>query len=202
MSMGPLDVSRPWETRAVVGSYRFLQRVWRNLVDEETGRLRVVDAPADEPTRRALHRAIDGVRGDMDGLRFNTAIAKLIELNNHLTQACTGGTPREVAESLVLMLAPFAPHLAEELWSRLDHDSTLAYQQFPEADPALLAGESVEYPVQVNGKVRGRVTVPVDADEEAVRVAALADPKVAAYVDGKEPRKVIVVPGRIVTIVV
>jgi leucyl-tRNA synthetase len=202
MSMGPLDVSRPWETRAVVGSHRFLQRVWRNVVDEETGALRVIDAPPTEETLRALHRAIDGVRGDMDHLRFNTAIAKLIELNNHLTSACGEGTPRAVAEPLVLMVAPFAPHVAEELWARLGHDDTLAYHPFPEADPALLVGDSVEYPVQVNGKVRGRVTVAADASEAAVREAALADERVASYVDGREPRKVIVVPGRIVTIVV
>jgi len=202
MSMGPMDVSRPWETRAVIGSHRFLQRMWRNLVDENTGEPRVVDTPASDETRRALHRAIDGVHADMDGLRFNTAIAKLIELNNHLTQACAGGTPREVAEPLVLMLAPVAPHLAEELWSRLGHDTSLAYEPFPVADPALLVGETVEYPVQVNGKVRGRITVSADADEATVRAAALAEPKVAAYVDGKEPRKVIVVPGRIVTVVV
>jgi len=102
----------------------------------------------------------------------------------------------------VLMLAPVAPHLAEELWSRLGHDTSLAYEPFPVADPALLVGETVEYPVQVNGKVRGRITLSADADEATVRAAALAEPKVAAYVDGKEPRKVIVVPGRIVTIVV
>ncbi|MCW2503626.1 MAG: leucine--tRNA ligase [Actinomycetia bacterium] len=202
MSMGPLDVSRPWETRAVVGSHRFLQRIWRNLIDEHTGELRVTAAPASDDTRRALHRAIDGIHGDMDGLRFNTAIAKLIELNNHLTSVTTDGTPREVADPLVLMLAPFAPHLAEELWSRLGHGETLAYQPFPIADPALLTGDTAEYPVQVNGKVRGKVTVPADADEAAVREAALADPKVAQYVGDKTPRKVIVVPGRIVTIVV
>jgi leucyl-tRNA synthetase len=202
MSMGPLDVSRPWETRAVVGSHRFLQRVWRNLIDEETGELRVTAAPASDETRRALHRTIDGVHADMEHLRFNTAIAKLIELNNHLTTVAAEGTPREVAEPLVLMLAPFAPHVAEELWSRLGNGETLAYHSFPAADPALLTGDSVEYPVQVNGKVRGKVTVAADADEAAVREAALADPKVAAHIDGRTPRKVIVVPGRIVTIVV
>jgi len=202
MSMGPLDVSRPWETRAVIGSHRFLQRVWRNIVDETTGALRVTSTAASDETRRVLHRTIDGVRTDMNELRFNTAIAKLIELNNHLTQACADGTPREVAEPLVLMLAPVAPHVAEELWGRLGHEETLAYAPFPEADPALLVGDTVEYPVQVNGKVRGKITVAADADEATVRAAALADPKVAGYVDGKEPRKVIVVPGRIVTVVV
>ncbi|MFY1624146.1 leucine--tRNA ligase [Micromonospora sp. WMMD735] len=197
MSMGPLEVSRPWETRAVVGSYRFLQRVWRAVVDEQTGTLRVTDAPADTETRRLLHRVIDGVRTDMDGIRFNTAIAKLIELTNAVTRL--EQTPREVAEPLVLMLAPFAPHVAEELWRMLGHDTSLAYADFPAADPALLVADTVTYPVQVNGKVRGRIEVPADAAQEAVRAAALE--AVASALAGKEPRKVIVVPGRLVSVV-
>ncbi|MBQ1020430.1 leucine--tRNA ligase [Micromonospora sp. D93] len=197
MSMGPLEVSRPWETRAVVGSYRFLQRVWRVVVDEQTGDLRVTEDPADEATRRLLHKVIDGVRGDMDDIRFNTAIAKLIELTNGLTRL--SATPREVAEPLVLMVAPFAPHLAEELWRKLGHDTSLTYADFPTADPALLVADTVTYPVQVNGKVRGRIEVPADASEDAVRAAALD--AVAATLNGKEPRKVIVVKGRMVSVV-
>ncbi|SIQ41117.1 leucine--tRNA ligase [Micromonospora avicenniae] len=198
MSMGPLEVSRPWETRAVIGSFRFLQRVWRAVVDEQTGALRVTEDPADGDTRRLLHKVIDGVRGDMEGIRFNTAIAKLIELTNALTRL--PATPREVAEPLVLMLAPFAPHVAEELWQRMGHDSSLAYADFPVADPALLVAETATYPVQVNGKVRGRVEVPADASEETVRAAALE--AVAGSLAGKEPRKVIVVKGRMVSVVV
>ncbi|MCG5467160.1 leucine--tRNA ligase [Micromonospora sp. LAH09] len=197
MSMGPLEVSRPWETRAVVGSHRFLQRVWRAVVDEQTGALRVTEDPADEATRRLLHKVIDGVRGDMDNIRFNTAIAKLIELTNGLTRLSS--TPREVAEPLVLMVAPFAPHVAEELWRKLGHDTSLTYADFPTADPALLVADTVTYPVQVNGKVRGRIEVPADAAEETVRAAALE--AVAAALAGKEPRKVIVVKGRMVSVV-
>ncbi|MEU4715504.1 leucine--tRNA ligase [Micromonospora purpureochromogenes] len=197
MSMGPLEVSRPWETRAVVGSYRFLQRVWRAIVDEQTGALRVTDAPADEATRRLLHKVVDGVRGDMEAIRFNTAIAKLIELTNGLTRLSE--TPREVAEPLVLMLAPFAPHVAEELWRRMGHETSLTYADFPTADPALLVAETVTYPVQINGKVRGRVEVPADASEDTVRAAALE--AVAGPLAGKEPRKVIVVKGRMVSVV-
>ncbi|MEU8409964.1 leucine--tRNA ligase [Micromonospora sp. NPDC048842] len=197
MSMGPLEVSRPWETRAVVGSYRFLQRVWRAVVDEQTGALRITEDPADEATRRLLHKVIDGVRCDMDGIRFNTAIAKLIELTNGLTRL--SATPREVAEPLVLMVAPFAPHMAEELWRKLGHETSLTYADFPTADPALLVADTVTYPVQVNGKVRGRIEVPADASEEVVRAAALD--AVAATLGGKEPRKVIVVKGRMVSVV-
>jgi leucyl-tRNA synthetase len=200
MSMGPLDASRPWETRDVVGMYRFLQRVWRNVIDEQSGEVAAVEAPASPATLRVLHRTIAGVADDMEHLRFNTAIAKLIELNNHLTKV--GGCPREVAEPLVLMLAPLAPHVAEELWAGLGHDESLAREPFPIADPALLAEDTVEYPVQVNGKVRGRVVVPVDADAGAVEAAALAEARVVAALGGATPRKVIVVPGRMVNVVV
>ncbi len=204
MAMGPLDASRPWSTRDVVGQFRFLQRVWRNFVDEETGALRVLDVAAPADTHRLLHRTIAGVADDMEGLRFNTAIAKLTELNNHLVPLVQrlGGLPREVAEPFVLMLAPLTPHLAEELWSRLGHDTSLAREPFPVADPAMLVDDTVEVPVSVNGKVRSRVVVPVDATEDTYRQAALADPKVAAVVAGKELRKLVVVPGRMVNVVV
>ncbi|WP_067510361.1 leucine--tRNA ligase [Actinoplanes sp. TFC3] len=198
MAMGPLDASRPWETRAAVGSQRFLQRVWRLVVNEDSGELRVTDEPLDAKSRRALHRAIDGVRADMEELRFNTAIAKLIELTNTLTPLPTAS--REAVEPLVLMMSPFAPHLAEELWGKLGHAGTLAYADFPAADPAQLAAESITYPVQINGKVRGRVEVAPDTAEDAVRAAALD--AVAEVLAGREPRKVIVVKGRLVSVVV
>jgi len=136
----------------------------------------------------------------MEALRFNTSIAKLIELNNALTKLAA--TPREVAEPLVVMLAPLVPHVAEELWRLLGHDDTIAYVAFPEADPALLVDDVVEYPVQVNGKVRGRIEVAADADTSAIETAALADDRVAAAVDGATPKKIIVVPGRMVNVVV
>jgi leucyl-tRNA synthetase len=199
MSMGPLDVSRPWETRAVVGAHRFLQRLWRLLVDERTGASRVIDEPSDDESRRLLHRTIDGVRTDMAELRFNTAIAKLIELTNRATAVSERGTSREVAEPLVLMVAPVAPHIAEELWGRLGKAGPVAYVDFPQADPALLVTASVMYPVQVNGKVRGRVEVPTEASADEVRAAALA--AVAEHLRGREPRKVIVVPGLMVSVV-
>ena len=200
MAMGPLDASRPWETRDVVGMYRFLQRVWRNLVDEDTGDLRA-DLPAlDDATDRVLHKTIDGVRADMDAMRFNTAIAKLIELNNALTKV--GGCPRDAAEQLVLMLAPLAPHMAEELWRKLGHDDTVTYRSFPVADPAKLVDDTIELPVQINGKVRSRITVPADADAATIEAAALADDKVQASLAGATPKKVVVVPGRTVSLVV
>jgi len=201
MSMGPLDTSRPWSTRDVVGSFRFLQRVWRLAVEETTGTLRVTDESPDVDTLRVLHRTIAGVRDDFGGLRHNTAAAKLIELTNHLTKAYPSGAPRTVIEPLVLMLAPLCPHVAEELWQRLGHDHSLAAGPFPVADEQYLVVERIEYPIQVNGKLRSRVSVAVTATEDELRAAVLADEKIAAIVDGGTPRKVIVVPNRLVNIV-
>ncbi|MEZ5245376.1 MAG: leucine--tRNA ligase [Acidimicrobiales bacterium] len=201
MSMGPIDQDRPWETRSVVGSHRLLQRVWRNLVDEDTGELTIGDEAADDELRKMLHRTIDGVRADMDNLRFNTAIAKITELNNELTKRDTA-TPREVADAIVRMLSPLVPHVAEELWNRMGGQGSVTRAPFPEADPALLVDDTVELPVQVNGKVRGKVVLAVDADEATAIAAALADDNVATHVGGKDLRKAIYVPGRMVNLVV
>jgi len=204
MAMGPLDAERPWNARDIVGVYRFLQRLWRNLVDEESGALTVVEADAPDELRRQLHRTIAGVRDDMDGMRFNTAVAKLIELNNALGPVARdlGGTPREVAEPLVLMLAPLAPHVAEELWARLGGTESVVWTAFPEHDPALLVEDEVEIPVQIGGKVRARILVPADADAATIEAIAMADPGVLTAVDGRPVKRVIVVPGRTVNIVV
>ncbi len=202
MSMGPLEASRPWATKDVVGAHRFLQRVWRLVIDELTGETRVSDAEPGADTLRMLHRTIAGVSEDYVALRNNTAAAKLIEYTNHLTKEHRNSVPRAAVEPLVLMLAPLAPHLAEELWLRLGNSTSLAHGPFPGADPAYLVDETVEYPVQVNGRVRGRVVVAADADEDTLKAAALADEKVQAFLAGAVPRKVIVVPGRLVNLVV
>ncbi|HEY3608946.1 MAG TPA: leucine--tRNA ligase [Pseudonocardiaceae bacterium] len=203
MSMGPLDVSRPWATKDVVGAQRFLQRLWRNVIDEQTGAPRLSDAEPTEADLRALNKAIAGVRGDYSGMRFNTAGAKLIELNNHVTKvyAAGAGTPKALVEPLVQMLAPLAPHVADELWSRLGHEDSLAHGPFPVADERYLVQDTVEYPIQVNGKVRSRVTVPATAERDEVRMAALADEKIVALTGGLAPKKVVVVPGRLVNVV-
>jgi len=201
MGLGPLEQSKPWDTRAVVGSQRFLQRLWRNVVDEETGGVVVADTPMDAATTRVLHRTIDAVRTDYAGLAFNTAIARLTELNNALTKL-DGGVPREAAESIVLMVAPMAPHIAEELWARLGHDESLVHADFPVADPSFLVEDTVTCVVQVKGKVRDRLEVPSDITEDALRELALASPKVQAAVpDGirtvivRAPKLVNVVPN-------
>lgn len=199
MSMGPLDVSRPWETRAVVGAQRFLQRLWRNVVDEETGAVRVVDTAADDKLTKLLHKTIDGVTRDYETLHFNTAVAKLIELNNAVTQL--DSPPRAIVEPLVVMAAPLAPHIAEELWSRLGHSQTISFEAFPVADPGLVADDTVTCVVQIQGKVRDRLEVAADISDGDLEAAALASDKVRASLDGKQVRKVIVRAPKLVNIV-
>ncbi|WP_420033628.1 leucine--tRNA ligase [Streptomyces sp. cg28] len=205
MAMGPLDVSRPWDTRAVVGQFRLLQRLWRNIVDETTGEVTVADAAEadiDEATLRALHKAIDGVRGDLEGMRFNTAIAKVTELNNHLVKSYAGGAlPRSVAERLVLLVAPLAPHVAEELWRKLGRTDSVVHQDFPVADPAYVVDEAVTCVVQIKGKVKARLEVSPSISDEELEKIALADEKVVAALDGAGIRKVIVRAPKLVNIV-
>ena len=177
MFMGPLDASRPWSTGDIVGVHRFLRRFWANVVDEESGELRITTEPADDETRRLLHRTIDAVRHDMGALEFNTAIAALMTLNNRLTHVVgeTGRAPEEVVEAMVLMLSPLTPHVVEELWERMGHSSTVAFEPFPDADPALLVDDVVEVPVQVNGKKRALIHIAPDASEPEHEAAARAD---------------------------
>jgi leucyl-tRNA synthetase len=203
MSTGPLDASRPWNTRDVVGMQRFLQRSWRNLVDEDSGALHVSDAEAPLQLKRDLHKAIHGVGIDMQNLRFNTAISKLIELNNALTIYVNehGSTPREVAVPLVQMLSPLCPHMAEELWSMLGQTTELTFAPFPVADPALLVSDTIEIPIQVNGKVRSKLSVLPTVTDDELRALALADEKVIALLNGAEPAKVVIVPKRLVNVV-
>jgi leucyl-tRNA synthetase len=199
MSMGPLDMSRPWETRAVVGSQRFLQRLWRNVVDESTGEAVVTDDAPDVETLRVLHRAIADVTVEMEHMRPNTAVAKLITLNNHLTGLAS--VPRAAIEPLVLMVSPVAPHIAEELWSRLGHTESLAHEPFPVADPAYLVEDTVTCVVQVAGKVRARLEVPPSIGEGELRELALAEENVQRNLDGRGVRTVIVRAPKLVNVV-
>ncbi len=204
MFMGPLEATKPWSMRGVEGVYRFLGRVWRLFIDERSEEARlaetVKDVPPERETLRKLHQTIQKVTQDLDGMRFNTAIAAMMELTNHLTPL--PARPRSVLGPLVLLLSPFAPHLAEELWRVLGHTDTLAYEPWPAFDPALVKEDEIEVPVQINGKVRLRLTVPADVDAKALEALALADPKVRELLAGKAPKKVIVVPKKLVNIVV
>ncbi|WP_029069226.1 leucine--tRNA ligase [Jonesia quinghaiensis] len=199
MSMGPLDLSRPWETRAVVGAQRFLQRLWRNVLDENTGEVTVSEEPGDVATLRALHKTIVAVREEMSGMRINTAIAKLIELNNHLTSLPQ--VPRAAAEALVIMVAPVAPHIAEELWHKLGHTDSVVYQPFPVAEEKYLVEDTVTTIFQVQGKVRGKGEVSPSISDEDLQALALDNDGVKRTLDGRGIRKIIVRAPKLVNIV-
>ncbi len=201
MFMGPLEVTKPWSTQGVEGVSRFLDRVWRLAVGEHGGLSRaLVDDAPDPELARVLHRTIKKVTEGIEELRFNTAIAQIMVLANELTRR--ERRSRSVVETLVLILSPFAPHLGEELWQRLGHRDTLAYEPWPAYDPALTVDEMATVAVQVNGKLRGTVTLPTGATQDEARAAALAEPSVARHLDGHEIRKVIYVPNRLVNLVV
>ena len=203
MFMGPLEQVKPWNTRGVEGTHRFLNRVWRLLTDEQDGGgLRSAigdDEPTDEQLR-ALHQTIAKVTENIEGLRFNTAIAALMEFTN--TANKWDFLPRDLVEKLVLVLAPLAPHLAEELWERLGHSESLALAAWPEADERYLKNDTIEVAVQVNGKMRGRISIPAEATEEQVISIAKSDENVARHLFDKELKRSIYVRGRIVNFVV
>ncbi|MDU2586744.1 leucine--tRNA ligase [Corynebacterium sp.] len=202
MSMGPLDTSRPWATKDVVGSQRFLQRLWRLAVNEDTGELATTDAALSEDDLKQLHRTIAGVRDDYENLRLNTVVAKLIEYVNYLTKTYRTEAPRAAVEPIAQLVSPIAPHIAEELWQRFGHDETITYQSFPTFEEKYLVDDEIEVPVQINGKVKARINVAADADQDAVFDVALADAKIADLTSGKNVVKKIYVPGRMVNLVV
>ena len=203
MAMGPVEADKPWRTDDVVGVHRFLQRLWRSMVDEQTGSLTVTDADLDDPTLRSLHQAIAAVRHDFGMLRFNTAIARLTELIATAARVSTaaGGLPRALAEPLVLMVAPLAPHVAEELWSRLGHDDSLAFADFPAADPELAKPPMVTIPVQVNGRTKFRVELPSGLDSAEVERIVTAHPDYQWHTSGETVERLVVVPDRIVNVI-
>jgi leucyl-tRNA synthetase len=202
MFMGPLEAMKPWNMQGVQGVYRFLQKAWRTVVNEETGALdaAVREAQADEETLRLLHQTIRKVGGDVETFGFNTAISAMMIFVNHLARQEV--RPRSVVEPFILILAPFAPHVAEELWQRLGHAESLACEPWPQYDEELAREKQLELAVQVNGKVKDRIIVAAEADEETVKAVAMANEKVIAALAGKTPKKVIVIKSRLVNIVV
>jgi len=200
MFMGPLDASKPWTTRDMVGVFRFLQRFWRNLVDPEHGALRVVDEEPSGDLLRLMHRTIKAVTADMEVLGFNTAIARLFEMNNALV--ALDAVPRTVADTFVRLLAPFAPHVCEELWERLGHATSVGFAEWPDYDPELSAAETVTMIVQVNGKVRDRIEVDPAITEADAEALALSSDRVQAYTQGSPPHRVVVRVPNLVNVVV
>jgi leucyl-tRNA synthetase len=213
MYMGPLEQQKPWNTRDIVGMSRFLNAVWRNLIggDDEVKesnnkpqtsnhKSRVSSDPIPDALDRMMHRTIRKVGDDIAAMRFNTAIAELIKLNNEITGM--PAVPRELAENLTLMLAPFAPHIAEELWARLGHTKSLSHRPWPTYDPKKLTESTMELPVQVNGKLRDKITVAADADQDTILQTAAAAPGVQTWIAGKDIKKRLYVPKKLVNFVV
>jgi len=203
MFLGPLDKAAPWSTDGIMGIFRFLQRTWRLVMDDNRAgddTLRALsDGEGSEEERRLVAKTIAGVTEDIEEMRFNTAISKLMVMVRELG----GDTPpaRASIEALVLLLSPMAPHLSEELWRELGHENSLAYEPWPEADESLLTEDTVTLVLQVNGKKRDEIVVPADASKESIEELALASEKVQKHLDGRDPKKVVVVPGRLVNVV-
>jgi leucyl-tRNA synthetase len=198
MYMGPLEASKPWNTRDITGLLRFLQRAFRLVIDEQSGATVLADNEHAE-VEKQLHRAIAKVQNDIERLAFNTAIAALIGFVN--TATTSGGLTKSQAERFARLLAPFAPHMAEELWHRLGMPGLVSLAAWPRYDEALLRDQEVEVPVQIMGKVRHRIMVPADADAATLEKLALADAKVQELLAGKTLRKVIAVPGKLINLV-
>ena len=204
MFMGPLEAVKPWSTAGVVGVRGFLDRAWRLIVDDRSEEL-VLNAAVQQvaPTEeqlRTLHKTIKQVTADIQGLQFNTAIARMMEFTNFFTKQPV--RPHEVMEKFVLLLSPFAPHIAEELWQLLGRKTTLAYEPWPTFDDALTRDAEIEIPVQILGKLRGKVVVPAGSDQATILAAARADTRIAELLGGKEIVKTVVVPGKLVNFVV
>jgi leucyl-tRNA synthetase len=206
MFLGPLEQMKPWSTTGIEGVYRFLGRVWRLVMEEDQegqwhfAPAKVTDAAPSEALQRSVHAAIAKVSEDIDRLQFNTAISALMVLVNDLTKEPV--RPRAAVETLLLLLSPLAPHMAEELWKQLGHAHTLAYEPWPIADPKYLAKTEVEMPVQVNGKLKGLIKVPPRSTQEIVIAAAKELPGFAEWTAGKTIKKVIVVPDKMINFVV
>ncbi|HEY5312729.1 MAG TPA: class I tRNA ligase family protein [Pirellulales bacterium] len=204
MFMGPLEATKPWSMEGVNGVRGFLDRAWRMMINDRSETLElnaaIVDAEPSVEQNRVLHKTIQGVTQDIERLACNTAIAKMMEFTNFFTKE--ERRPRSAMQTFVLLLSPFAPHLAEELWSLLGHDQTLAYEPWPEYDEAAIREDTIEVPVQVLGKLRSRVSVAADATPADIEAAARADARIQELITGKTVVKVVVVPGRLVNFVV
>ncbi|HIA27642.1 MAG TPA: leucine--tRNA ligase [Planctomycetes bacterium] len=201
MFMGPIEVDKPWSTGGLQGARRFLDRVWRLFFDRDDRLEASIDdsEPTDEQNR-ILHQTIAKVEGDTEGLRFNTAIAQMMTFVNEMTGQ--ERRPRAVLEPFCLLLAPYAPHLAEEIWKALGHSESLTWESYPQVDEKWLVEDTVEIAIQVNGKLRARLEVPIDIDEESLRQQVLAEERVREYTEGKDIIKFVHVPGRMVNMVV
>ncbi|MEL6134139.1 MAG: class I tRNA ligase family protein [Bacteroidota bacterium] len=199
MFLGPIEDAKPWNTDGISGVFSFLKRTW-NLFTNDENELAITDEAPTKEELKALHVAIKQTSDAIDRLAFNTAVPAFMVLTKELQRM--GCKKRAILESYVIVLSPFAPHLAEELWQMMGHQETILKATYPEFKEEYLVEDTIEYPVQINGKVRAKISVAADANKQAVEEVALSDDKVKEWLGGKDPRKVIVVPGRIVNVVV
>jgi leucyl-tRNA synthetase len=199
MFMGPLEAMKPWSTRGVEGVTRFLERVWRLMINEE-GQVSetIVDEPPSMEQRRLLHQTVKKVTEDIEALRFNTAISQMMVFTNEMTKA--DRRSRAVIEPFILLLSPFAPHLAEELWALLGHPPSISQQAWPTFDPALIVSDKMIIPIQINGKLRGKIEVPVSSTRDEVE--GLARAQAAEWLNGKELKKIVYVEKKLINFVV
>jgi leucyl-tRNA synthetase len=204
MFMGPLEAVKPWSMDGVSGVRNFLDRVWRLVIDDRSETIQfnpaVQNVALSAEQNRMVHKTIKVVTNDIEQMSFNTAIARMMEFTNFFFKEEV--RPKEAMEKFVLLISPFAPHVAEELWQVLGHAKSLAYEPWPAYDEAMLKQDTIEVPVQVNGKLRGRIQAPADAGNAAIESLACAEPKVAEHLAGKKVLKVIIVPGKMVNFVV
>jgi leucyl-tRNA synthetase len=202
MFMGPLEAAKPWSTKGVEGVARFLSRSYRMIVDEETGKCSpsVKEAELTKEQAFMLHSTIKKIGEDIENLSFNTAVSQMMIFVNEFFKADV--KPRSAMEAFVLCLAPFAPHLGEELWQILGHTESVAMVAFPQFDASKLVQDEIEIVLQVSSKVRAKIIVPANADAATLEKIALQDPTVQKYLDGKTPKKVIAVPGKLVNFMV
>jgi len=200
--MGPLEATKPWSMQGVEGVHRFLNKFWRCVIDEQTGTLHssIKDVQADEETQRLLHQSIKKITQNIETFRFNTAISQMMIFVNHLIKLET--RPKKTIETFVLLLAPLAPHIAEEIWQLLGHTNTLAYESWPKFDENLAKEKEIELAVQVLGKIKDKIVVSADADEDEIKQKALSCEKVISSIASKEVKKVIVIKSRLVNIVI
>lgn len=201
MFMGPLDASIAWSENGLDGARRFLDRIWRLFIDEATGELNstITEEEGTEVLTRTYHQTVKKVSEDFEGLRFNVGISQLMVFINEAYKQ--EQLPKSFMEGFVKLVSPVAPHLAEELWQKLGHQGTLAYEAWPTYDEKYLVEDEIEIVVQVNGKVKAKLVIPKDANKEQMEELARADEKVGEAIEGKTVRKVIAVPGKLVNIV-
>jgi leucyl-tRNA synthetase len=204
MFMGPLEATKPWSMTGVGGVRNFLDRVWRMIVDDQADDLKldpaVVNVACDEDQLRMLHQTIKKVTEDIESMSFNTAIARMMEFTNFFTRA--NKRPEEAMKTFLILLAPYAPHICEELWALLGESQSIAKAAWPNWDENALVETSVEVPVQINGKVKAKIRVATDANKDTMLEAAMSEEKIKIAVDGKDIVKKIVVPGRLINLVV